>query len=41
MVLLAARTNNSTFKGIGFKAETPLIAGDGASYKIYFGIIPA
>lgn len=41
MVLLAARTNNSTFKGIGFKAETPLIAGDGASYKIYFGIVPA
>jgi hypothetical protein len=41
MVLLAARTNNSTFNGIGFKAETPLIAGDGASYKIYFGIVPA
>jgi LGFP repeat len=41
MVLLAARTNNSTFKGIGFKAETPLIAGHGASYKIYFGIVPA
>jgi LGFP repeat len=41
MVLLAARTNNSTFKGIGFKAETPLITGLGASYKIYFGIVPA
>jgi hypothetical protein len=41
MVLLAARTNNSTFKGIGFKSETPLIAGSGASYKVYFGIVPA
>lgn len=41
MVLLAARTNNSTFKGIGFKAETPLISGSGASYKVYFGIVPA
>ncbi len=41
MVLLAARTNNSTFKGIGFKAETPLISGSGASYKAYFGLVPA
>lgn len=41
MVLLAARTANSTFKGIGFKAETPLITGLGASYKVYFGIVPA
>lgn len=41
MVFLAARTNNSTFKGIGFKVETPLITGLGASYKIYFGIVPA
>ena len=41
MVLLAARTGNSTFNGIGFKAETPLITGLGASYKVYFGIVPA
>jgi hypothetical protein len=41
MVLLAARTNNSNFKGIGYKAESGLIAGSGASYKAYFGIIPA
>lgn len=41
MVLLAARTANSTFKGIGFKAETPLITGYGASYKVYFGLVPA
>lgn len=41
MVLLAARTNNSTFKNIGFKIETELISGSGASYKAYFGIVPA
>lgn len=41
MVLLAARTPNSSFKNIGFKIETGLISGDGASYKIYFGIVPA
>jgi hypothetical protein len=41
MVLLAARTGNSTFEGIGFKVETPLIEGSGASYKVYFGIVPA
>lgn len=41
MVLLAARTPNSEFKGIGFKAESPLISGLGASYKVYFGLVPA
>lgn len=41
MVLLAARTPNSTFKGIGFKAESALISGQGASYKAYYGIVPA
>ncbi len=41
MVLLAARTNNSGFNGIGFKVETPLMSGLGASYKAYFGIVPA
>lgn len=41
MVLLAARTENSTFQGIGFKVESGLISGAGASYKAYFGIIPA
>lgn len=41
MVMLAARTKNSEYKGIGFKVETPLIAGSGASYKAYFGIVPA
>jgi hypothetical protein len=41
MVLLAARTDNRTFNGIGFKAESPLISGLGASYKAYYGIVPA
>lgn len=41
MVLLAARTANTVFEGIGYKIETELISGDGASYKLYFGIVPA
>lgn len=41
MVLLAARTGNQEFRGIGFKGETPLVSGHGASYKAYFGIVPA
>jgi hypothetical protein len=41
MVLLAARTNNSEFNGIGYKLETSLVSGLGASYKAYFGIVPA
>jgi hypothetical protein len=41
MVLLAARTENSNFHSIGFKVESGLISGAGASYKTYFGIVPA
>jgi hypothetical protein len=41
MVLLAARTGNTNFWGIGYKLETGLISGLGASYKVYFGIVPA
>jgi hypothetical protein len=41
MVLLAARTGNSNWKGIGFKIESPLISGSGAAYKAYYGIVPA
>ncbi len=41
MVILATRTGNSQFNGIGFKVETSLISGSGASYKGYFGIVPA
>jgi hypothetical protein len=41
MVVLAAGTNNSEFAGIGFKAESPLLSGLGASYKAFFGLVPA
>lgn len=41
MVMLAARSANTDFNGIGYKVETGLISGLGASYKIYFGIVPA
>jgi hypothetical protein len=41
MVLLATRTGNSEFHGIGYKVESGLISGSGASYKAYFGIVPA
>lgn len=41
LVLLAARTGNTDFDGIGYKLETELISGDGASYKVYFDIVPA
>ncbi|MEJ7595481.1 MAG: hypothetical protein WKF77_28530 [Planctomycetaceae bacterium] len=41
MVVLAARTPNSEIKGIGFKLETPFLSGGGASYKVYFGLVPA
>ncbi len=41
LVLLAARTSNSTFGAIGFKRESDLISGLGASYKVYFGVVPA
>ncbi|PSN14865.1 hypothetical protein C7293_09780 [filamentous cyanobacterium CCT1] len=41
MVVLAARTGNSEEKGIGFKLVTRLLSGDGASYKVYFGLVPA
>ncbi len=41
LVLLAARTQNSEFWGIGYKLETGLMSGSGASYKAYFGVVPA
>lgn len=40
MVVLAARTGNTDFNGIGYKVETSLISGSGATYKGYFGMIP-
>lgn len=41
LVLLAARTGNSTYGAIGFKRESELISGLGASYKVYIGVVPA
>lgn len=40
MVVLATRIGKTEFDGIGFKAETALISGSGASYKAYFDIVP-
>jgi hypothetical protein len=41
MVVLATRTQNSNERGVGFKVATPIISGDGASYKVYYGLVPA
>lgn len=41
MVVMATRTENRDFNGVGFKLESGLISGDGASYKAYFSVIPA
>ena len=41
MVLLAARTNNSKQGAIGYKRESQLISGLGASYKVYIDVVPA
>jgi hypothetical protein len=41
LVLLAARGANKEFDGIGFKLESNLISGQGASYKCYYGVVPA
>lgn len=41
MVLLAARTPNSDEKAVGFKRATPPISGDGARYRVFFGLVPA
>jgi hypothetical protein len=31
----------TNFKGIDYKVESPLISGNGASYKVYFDVVPA
>lgn len=41
MIVLSARTMNSEIKGVLFKVETPLISSQGASYKVYFGLVTA
>ena len=40
LVVLAARTPNTNFYDIGYKVETPLLEGAGASYKAYFDVVP-
>lgn len=41
MVILATRTGNFEERGVGFNLVTPLLSGDGASYKVYFKVVPA
>lgn len=40
MVVLAARTPNQDHWGIGWKAETTQMTGQGSAYKVYFGLVP-
>ncbi len=39
LLTLAKRTNNSSYKGIGFKCSTNNLKGANANYKVYFGIV--
>lgn len=42
MVLTATRSEgNSEFHGIGYRIESPFLSGNGGSYKVYFGLVPA
>lgn len=40
MVVLAARTQPSAFRGVLYKVESPLVSGFGATYKIHFTVEP-
>lgn len=40
LIVLAARTDNSWEHGVGFKLVSPILSADGASYKVYFGLVP-
>lgn len=39
MVVLSARTVNQNQWGIGWKAETENLTGQGSDYKVYFGLV--
>ena len=39
-MILAARRNNSTQRGIGFKFSSNNLKGGGSNYKVYFGLVP-
>ncbi len=42
MIVLAGRTPTAVERGVGFKVSTPLMGADkDASYKVYFGLVPA
>lgn len=41
MIVMAAKMNNFYEKGVGFKFASDLMSRFGASYKVYFGIIPS
>ncbi|GAA4838804.1 hypothetical protein [Kitasatospora terrestris] len=41
MVLLAARTQNSSDRQVQFKIASDLLSGDGGDYKVYFGMSKA
>ncbi len=41
MLVLATRTNNSTYKNVGYKFSTNNLKGENANYKVYFGTVPA
>jgi LGFP repeat len=41
MVVLSARAVAGDVKGVSFKVETPLLAAQGASYKVYFSLVAA
>ena len=40
MVLLSARTANRIERGVGYKVSSKLLSRFGASYKVYFGLVP-
>jgi hypothetical protein len=40
MVVLAARTPHTNRYDIGYKVETPLLSGEGGSYRAYFDVVP-
>jgi hypothetical protein len=41
LVMLATRTPNSVFKGIGYKLQSGMMKRGGAEYRVYLGVVPA
>lgn len=40
LITLAGQRENSWEHGVGFKLVSPMLTGGGASYKVYFGVVP-